>query len=190
VVVVDPADGGAPPAYRTQVGVTRTHFGPDDSDPDDLAALRHYYPHLYDALDLEGAAGRAAYITRGRRAADFLAVAEGPLPDSGSGPRDRRKAFRMVDDDSVPVLVTGYGSAAERRRVTEVAEALRLAETPDGRLLRGLQSYLASMRRRLRDRADVAALCLPVLGDLVEWRGKYDKTTGLVVDLEAEDFLA
>jgi CRISPR-associated endonuclease/helicase Cas3 len=40
VVVFDPADGGAPSAYRTQVGVTAEHFGAGRADPDDRCERR------------------------------------------------------------------------------------------------------------------------------------------------------
>jgi CRISPR-associated endonuclease/helicase Cas3 len=191
VVVVDPVDGHVPSAYRKQVDVTRQYVGPAEqglADPDSLAALQAYYPHLYRTLDVEGRSGRAAKINKSRRKPDFVAVVEGPVIDAAAGVRDTDGAFRMVEDDSVPVVVTGYGDEVTRRQVSDWADQLRPPNTPDPRLLRQLQPYLASLGRHLRDRDDVQSWCVPLLGDLVQWRGDYDPATGLVVDLDAEDY--
>ncbi len=54
VVLFDPADGGAPPSYRTQTDKAAAYFGPGKADPDDLDALRDYFTALYRTLDIEG----------------------------------------------------------------------------------------------------------------------------------------
>jgi CRISPR-associated endonuclease/helicase Cas3 len=189
VVVFDPADGGAPPAYGTQVGVTGEHFGPGSADPDELETLARYYRTLYQALAVEGRGSRGATIQRHRAQGDFLAVADGPLRDAGrGGGRDRRLAFRMVDDDTVPVVVA-YQPAdpdAERVDVAELVDRLRSATTPDAEVLRALQPFITSLRRTTRDRPDVAEQCRAVLGDLVEWVGGYDDA-GLVLEPTGEE---
>ena len=101
VVVFDPADGGMPGSYRTQVGTTLRHFGPGKPDPDDLATLARYYRDLYRSVGVESRTGRGGTIQRHREALDFLAVADGPEREA-AGSRDRSLAFRMIDDDSVP----------------------------------------------------------------------------------------
>jgi CRISPR-associated endonuclease/helicase Cas3 len=191
-VVVDPADGGAPSAYRTQVGVTAEHFGPGRADPDDLDTLAGYYRALYRALAVEGRASRGSTIQHNRAQGDFLAVADGPQCDAGrSAERDRRLAFRMIDDDTVPVVVSyqPHESDAERVAVPSVLDQLRSADAPNFELLRALQPFITSMRRRTRDRPDVAALCRPVLGDLIEWVGGYDEA-GLLLEPSGEEFIA
>jgi CRISPR-associated endonuclease/helicase Cas3 len=189
VVVFDPADGGIPQAYRTQVGVTAEHFGAGTSDPDDPGVLAHYYQALYQALAIEGRNSRGSTIQRNRAQADFLAVAEGPLRDAGrSSQRDRRLAFRMIDDDTVPVVVF-YQPEAERAGIPGLLAKLRSADTPNIDVLRALQPFITSMRRTTRDRPEVAARCRPVVGDLVEWVGDYD-AAGLVLEPSGEEPIA
>jgi CRISPR-associated endonuclease/helicase Cas3 len=189
VVVFDPADGGVPSAYHTQLGVTAEHFGAGSADPDDLGVLARYYRALYQALAIEGRDSRASTIQRNRAQGDFLAVTDGPQRDAGrSSKRDRRLAFRMIDDDTVPVAVCYQPSEpdAEPVAVADLVAQLRSADTPDIEVLRALQPYITSLRRTTRDRPEVAAWCRPVLGDLVEWVGGYDDA-GLVLDPSGEE---
>jgi len=192
VVVFDPADGGIPSAYHTQVGVTAEHFGAGTADPDDLGVLARYYQALYRALAIEGRASRGSTIQRNRAQGDFLAVADGPQRDAGrSSERDRSLAFRMIDDDTVPVVVSyqPHDPDGELVAVRDLLDQLRSADTPEVDVLRALQPFVTSMRRTTRDRLDVAAWCRPVLGDLVEWVGGYD-AAGLVLELSGEEYIA
>jgi CRISPR-associated endonuclease/helicase Cas3 len=184
VVVFDPADGGVPSAYHTKLGVTAEHFGADCADPDNLDALAGYYRALYQALAIEGRGSRASTIQRNRAQGDFLAVTDGPQRDAGRGSkRDPRLAFRMIDDDTVPVVVAYQPAEPDAKRVSVSALVvqLRSADTPDIEVLRALQPFVTSMRRTTMDRPEVAARCRPVLGDLVEWVGDYD-AAGLVLE--------
>jgi CRISPR-associated endonuclease/helicase Cas3 len=192
VVAFDPADGGVPSAYRTQVGVTAEHFGAGSADPDDLGALARYYQALYLSLAVEGRDSRGSTIQRNRAQGDFLAVADGPQRDTGrSAERDRRLAFRMIDDDTVPVVVSyrPHEPDAEGVAVADLLAQLRSADTPDLDVLRALQPFITSIHRTTRDRPEVAALCRPVLGDLVEWVGGYDNA-GLVLEPSGQEFIA
>jgi CRISPR-associated endonuclease/helicase Cas3 len=189
VVVFDPADGGVPSAYHTQLGVTAEHFGAGSADPDDLGVLARYYRALYQTLALEGRDSRASTIQRNRAQGDFLAVTDGPQRDAGrSSKRDRRLAFRMIDDDTVPVVVSYQPRKpdAEPVAVADLVAQLRSADTPDIEVLRALQPFITSLRRTTRDRPEVAVWCRPVLGDLVEWVGGYDDA-GLVLDPSGEE---
>jgi CRISPR-associated endonuclease/helicase Cas3 len=190
VVVFDPADGGAPPAYGTQVGVTGELFGPGSADPDDPETLARYYRALYQALAVERRGSRGSTIQRNRAQGDFLAVADGPLRDAGrSAGRDCRLAFRMIDDDTVPVVVAYQPvnpADAGRVAVADLLGRLRRATAPDVEVLRALQPFIASLRRITRDRPDVAEQCRAVLGDLVEWVGGYDDA-GLVLAPTGEE---
>lgn len=178
------ADGSALTDYRVPVGRTMLCFGPGKADPDDLDALKRYYQHLYDALNTD-AARRATCIQEHRAKLDFLAVAEGPLDNSaGSTRRDRSLAFRMLDDDTVPVVVTEFDRAADR-----LLDDLRNGGTPRRATFRALQRYLVSLPRRVVDRPEVRALCRPVLpdSDLLEWRGRYDEHHGIDEGATAEE---
>jgi CRISPR-associated endonuclease/helicase Cas3 len=187
VVVVDPIDGGQPPSYRTQVGIARAHMGPEKADPDDLDALAATYRDLYQALNLEGSDGRAATIQRHRCELDFLAVTDGPTMGVGEA-RDRSLAFRMIEDDSVSVIAP-FGMPAERHQVQQWLHILRHSSVPETTTLRSLQPFMASLRRSTAAHPDIAALCRPVIGDLLEWVGSYDDA-GLVLDLAGEEFIA
>lgn len=191
VVIFDPADGGNPPAYRLPIGVTLEQFGPhagsDDEqiDPDDLDALARYYPDLYRAERIDGP--RAIAIAKNRKNCDFNAVADGPQLDLGAAAkRDRKKAFRMIDDDTVPLLVP-YGPA--RADIGAYVKSLHLADTSLSELLRLVQPYMTTIRRQTRERPDVAALCRPIVGDLAYWAGDYD-AAGLVLHPSADHFIA
>jgi CRISPR-associated endonuclease/helicase Cas3 len=187
VVVFDPADGGMPGSYRTQVGTALRHFGPGKPDPDDLATLARYYQDLYRSIGVESRTGRGATIQRHREAMDFLAVADGPEREA-AGQRDRSLAFRMIDDDSVPVVVA-YGDAGQRRRVAEAIARLRDTDATDRQWLRVLQPYTVPVRQATAARPEVAALLRPIAGDLSEWAGGYDDA-GLVLEPSGEEYIA
>lgn len=186
VVIFDPSDGGMPPSYRVQIELARMYFGPCIAEPDDLSALQLYFEHLYCTLDVEGKGGVAKTIERHRWNWDFLGVADGPLTKNGTA-RDRTKAFRLIQEDTAPVVVP-YGTRDERHTVQETLTALR-SGAADATALRRLQPYVTTMRRATARRPEVAALTHPVVGDLLEWRGEYDDGYGLVLEPRGEDFL-
>jgi len=188
VVIFDPADGGMPGSYRTQVDTALRHFGPGKADPDDLAALGRYYRELYRSVGVENRTGRGATVQRHRAALDFLAVADGPELDAGGGQRNRSLAFRMIDDDSVPVVVA-YGDAGYRQLVAEAVTGLRDTGGSDRQWLRVLQPYTVPVRKVTAARPEVAAMLRPVAGDLCEWAGGYDDA-GLVLEPSGEEYIA
>jgi CRISPR-associated endonuclease/helicase Cas3 len=188
VVVFDPADGGMPPSYRTQVDTALRHFGPGKADPDDIAVLGRYYQDLYRSIGVENRAGRGATIQRNRHALDFFAVADGPQPEAGAARRNRSLAFRMIDDDSVPVVVT-CGDARQQQITASAISRLRDADTADTRFLRALQPYTVAIRKVTAARTEVAAMLRPIAGDLSEWVGGYDDA-GLVLEPSGEEYIA
>jgi CRISPR-associated endonuclease/helicase Cas3 len=197
VVIVDPADAGAPPAYRTPVGMTRVHFGPGKADPDSLAALRNYYRSLYAVLNLEHRDHPGQQLQEARRRFDFLAVADGPLRDAAEGSaRDRRLAFRMILDDGIAVVAPdGAETTDERQQVRELVDQVRAAPRPELAALRQLQPFATNLPRSALRRPGVAALLRPVLGELgapgslAEWIGDYDTHTGICVDPAIEEYV-
>jgi CRISPR-associated endonuclease/helicase Cas3 len=180
VVVFEASDAPVPRFYRTAVDQTRVQFGPDKCDPDDLAALDRYYAGLYDALNLEGARhGRT--IQANREGRNYRSVADGPLRDAGlaassAGGRDKALAFRMLDDDSVQVVISSYAGSTE---VGHLLTALRAGEGSRPELYRALQPYIVALPAHIADHADVRALTRPVIGDLLEWVGEYDPGIGI-----------
>jgi CRISPR-associated endonuclease/helicase Cas3 len=180
VVVFQAADAPVPAFYRSAVGATRRFFGPDKAELDDADALDRYYRFRYRGSNLDQA-GRGKDIQGCRQRLDYLAVADGPLRDAGllglsGGGRDPAKAFRMLDDDSAPVAVTGYGDAG---RVLGWLDRARDPQLPLGPTLRALQPYVVALPRRIAAAPDVQALLLPVVGDLLQWQGPYDQFIGI-----------
>ena len=187
VVVFDPVDGGMPGSYRTQVGTALRHFGPGKADPADLVLLGQYYQELYRSIGVDSRAGRGAAIQRHRAALDFPAVADGPEREAGGG-RDRSLAFRMIDDDTVPVVVA-YDGSGDQELVAEAIDRLREPDAPDPRWFRVLQPYTVQLRKVTAARPEVAAMLRPVAGDLSEWAGGYDDA-GLVLEPSGEEYIA
>lgn len=176
VVVFDASDATTPRFYRTAVGSTRVHFGPGLADPDDVTALGRYYRHLYNSVDADRQQ-RGRVIQENRRKLDFVAVADGPLYDAGkSSQRDRNLAFRMIDDDTVSLAVTGYRDAD---RVEALLSGLRSSVVPRREVFRELRPFLVTVPKRLVTEPAFAAMCQPVVGELWEWRGDYDDGIGL-----------
>jgi CRISPR-associated endonuclease/helicase Cas3 len=197
VIIVDPPDAGAPPAYRTPVGVTRVHFGPGKADPDALDALRDYYRSLYAVLNLEHHDHPGQQIQDARRHFDFPAVTDGPPLDAAEGlRRDRRLAFRMILDDGIAVATPeGAATSAEQQQVRELIGQLQSAPYPQLAVLRRLQPYVTNLPRSAFRRPGVAALLRPVLGELgapgslAEWVGDYDQDTGISIDPAIEEYI-
>ncbi|MEV0569290.1 CRISPR-associated helicase Cas3' [Dactylosporangium sp. NPDC050588] len=187
VVIFDPADGGLPPSYPTQIHKARVYFGRDKAEPEDQAALAAYFPDLYRTLGIEDRGSPAKVIAGNRRKWDFVAVTDGPLKSPGGVQRDRELAFRMITDDTVPVLVP-YGDQATQEAVRECLDNLRGSQ-PDMRALRQLQPYITALRRRTAQRAEIAANLDPVIGDLQQWRGEYDDGFGIVLEPREGDYL-
>lgn len=195
VILIDPSDCGQPPSYRTLVNVTRTCFGPDRADPDDVTALGNYYRSIYTALGLEHRDHVGQRIQTARRRLDFHAVAAGPA-DPVTGVRDRRYAFRMILDEGISVITPqGAGDSATCSRIENLAEQVRSATGAGMAALRDLQPYITSVHQSVLRRPGVLALLKPVLGDpttpggLAEWIGDYDHNTGITLDPNLEDYV-
>ncbi|WP_206779410.1 CRISPR-associated helicase/endonuclease Cas3, partial [Frankia sp. EI5c] len=187
VVVFDPADGSAPGAYKIPVEITAEVMGEEIADPDDLPALRSFYRQYLKHKQVTGSASRGRVVQENRHRLDFRAVSDGPLRDVGrSDARDTAKAFRMINDDTVPVVVRDEAAVGE---IDEIITRLRTSPQPDLSLLRRLQPYLVTLRRRTRETADVAALCRPIVGELAEWLGAYDTATGIQLTADTADFV-
>lgn len=195
VIFIDPPDCRQPPSYRALVNVTRTCFGPNRANPDDVAALGNYYRSIYQALGLEHRDHVGHRIQTARRRFDFQTVTDGPA-DPITQKRDRNYAFRMIIDDGV-ALITPQGAVDSdaRRRIGSLTDQVRADTVPKMEALRHLQPYITTVHRSALRRPGVLALLKPVLGDptepggLVEWIGDYDNNTGITLDPNLEDFV-
>jgi CRISPR-associated endonuclease/helicase Cas3 len=129
VVVFAASDASAPPTYRALVEATKPLFGPGLADPDDLQALERYYRRLYSALNLDEGE-RGTKIQTARHALDFRAVADGPLIDPSEPGRNSKLAFRMIDDETTPVVATGPDAPGVPGAVPELLDQLRPPSRP------------------------------------------------------------
>lgn len=194
VVLIDPPDCRQPPSYRALVNVTRTCFGPERADPDDITALSNYYRSIYQALGLENRDHVGQRIQTARRRFDFRAVTDGPA-DPVTQKRDRSYAFRMIVDDGLAVITPqGAVDSHVRRRIESLADQIRTAKVPTMAAFRQLQPYVTTLHRSALRRPGVLALLKPVLGDpaepggVAEWIGDYDDI-GITLDPNLEDFV-
>jgi CRISPR-associated endonuclease/helicase Cas3 len=180
-------------------------FWDKGADPLDATVQRLYWSRLYRKLGVEEAESVGVHVQRARAGLDYTAVVKGPVLDHGSGVRDGRKAFRMIDGDPVAVVIPasalrgqvvtpscqdGAGLGAEPDLIARVRQPGETAAA-----LRALQPFIASLHPGLARRPDMLALMEPLLGkpgdpgSVVVWNGGYDRLTGMVIDFEAEDFL-
>jgi len=184
VVIFDPSDGGWPTDYSEAVGVTRLFFGPGKAFPDDLAALDDYYEYLYSTLNLDAPPAadhrqrpRGQVIQYYRAILDFRSVADGPLVDvATSTARDATRAFRMIDQDGVPVVVA-EGEDGERARAW--LQKVRFPGPDRLDALRQLQRWTVSLPPHVAAAAVHAGRARRVVGDLHEWLGVYDPWLGI-----------
>lgn len=196
VIIFDRGDRDQPPSYRTLVNVTRAHFGPGKADLHDPDAMRAYYGMVYDTLNLDEPNHPqhiGQRIQQARRQFDFQSVTDGPA-DAVTTKRDRKFAFRMIDDDSIAVVTPPAALDAEAE-VRDLIERLRASPVPDRLTLRRLQPYTTTIHRTALKKPGVLALLRPILGEvgapgsLAEWIGTYDANTGIALDPRIEEFL-
>jgi CRISPR-associated endonuclease/helicase Cas3 len=162
VVVFRPEDDGMPQGvYRTGTGVTRSLRHTAEFDPLTDATAREYFRQLFALVEPD-----ADGIQEMRRRLDYPAV---------------DAAFRMIDDDTEQVIVTQYGTQDERARVVERLEQLRRKRGSPRLILRELQPYMVSLRKREAERLRKDGFISEIMPGLGEWLGDYDETRGLVV---------
>lgn len=170
VIVVRPADGGMPPgSYATAAQITRTLLSSPGFNPDDVATSSAYFHRLFTSVPTDREAIQAT-----RTRLDYPEVA---------------RKFRMIDDDTESVAITRYGSSDEQRWVVDRLEQLRQGRSNPRLLLRQLQPYLVSVRKRPAERYHKAGLIAPVLSSLGEWLGGYDSVRGLIGEDPSPDDL-
>jgi CRISPR-associated endonuclease/helicase Cas3 len=165
VIVFDPSEGGRLPGgeYQTATDNTRVMLRLPGFNFHDPSTYKTYFHQLYQLVDLD-----ADGVQAKRRSLDFPAVAE---------------SFRMIRDDTVPVIVRYRGAAGDDPRVDELVCAIHArpeAFTRD--LLRQLQPYLVSLRTRMIPTLQTNGLIVNLLPGLTEWMGRYDPVRGLLFD--------
>lgn len=177
VVIFTPAQGGSPGgSYKTATALTVQTFGRAATDPDDPRTLADYFADLY-AKQLPGGKSPAAGQIQAHRARlGFASTAE---------------AFRMIEDQGVPVIVdyddpAGQAAALIRR--------LAAGGVLDGSEWHFLQSRTATLPHRVAAEAVSAGLAISVRGPdddaatqpMLLWAGLYHPARGVDAEGKAE----
>lgn len=154
VVVFRPAEGKLPPgSYTTATYETEALLRGTSADLDDPELYHRYFRGFFGKVNLD-----ERKIQELRGALRYEEVA---------------KAFHMIADDTESVVVP-YDRAVKRLLATS-----RHVSTLSRGLLRALQPYMVSVRRRQMDRYRREGLVQEVRPGLLEWLGSYDARRGL-----------
>ena len=169
VIVFKPEGGGLPPgAYRTEANETDALLAAGDLDPHDPDHVARYYRRLL------GGGGQP-----GTLATDAAGVQ--PMRDALDYPEVSQR-FRMIDDDTVSVVVLTYPGPGQNAEVLQLLD--RVTEQPAAarHLLRQLQPYTVAIRRRDAEKLIGQGLIDQRFEGLVNvWHGRYDAVRGLQV---------
>ncbi len=174
VIVFRPeGEHGPPGTYQTATGVTKALINRADLDPNDPAVSAQYFAAFYGAVNVD-ANVTASEIQRLRTALDYPAV---------------RKAFRMIEDDTETVIITDYGTGAQRKTVTALVDRLRIGG-PDARyVLRKLQPFTVAVRRRAALIYRDSGLIEAITDDIGIWHGNYHNRYGVTGKPRDADWL-
>jgi len=173
VVVFEPVEGGLPRgAYQRATQTTRTMLNAGPLDMRDPAVLQQYFVRLYQLEDTD-----RNDIQKKRGELDYPEVA---------------RRFRIIDDDTVSVIVTEYGTTEEQQQVRSLIDALRAGAPPTRERMRRLQPHLVSLWKHQADKHMQAGFLSPqdpegLAPGIWEWKGEYDPVRGLsATDVDAD----
>jgi len=164
VIVFEPADGDLPrDAYASATAISRNLLAGPDFEFNAPETYREYFLLLYQLVEHD-----AKNIQELREHLDFPTVAE---------------RFRMIDDDTAPVVVRYRGMDGSDDRVDRLISYVQHQEgKPPRWLLRQLQPYLVNVRSRLTERYQFDGLIQELVPGLWEWLPKYDLVRGITAD--------
>ena len=169
VVVFTPAEGGTPGGlYRTALQTTiqlykNKEAQGEEIDFDDPVLVTQYFNRLYS--DLQGGVDKAKdghSVQERRQAFDYREVA---------------KDVRLVDDDTVSVLVTGYDSDTLQDTALSIHDEARAIGGMTRRLWQKAQPLCVSLPRSGAE--DGKFGLEPIPGGLYVWDGEYNPKTGI-----------
>ena len=160
VVVVRPTEGGTPPgSYRAAVGITEKLLNAGYTDADDPEVARHYFQQLFATVETDRDG-----IQKLRSTLNYSEVA---------------RQFKMIDDDTEDVIVA-YGSDRQQEATRRNIDRLRYNQTNARFVLRRLQPFMVSLRRREAERYRKQGFIEELLPGVGVWLGKYDPVRGIV----------
>lgn len=181
VVIFKPEEGGTPPgAYKIATNITAALLGEGERDPDDPGYAHRYFERLFNTLNIDREG-----IQSLRSRLNYPKVAE---------------AFRMIDDDTVSLVVRyspkedEWEQEAEMRKVDKLLDSLHYDKANSRLIMRRLQPYVVSLRRKEAERVrDLIEAVMPTNPDdpagvpfLGRWLGGYDRVRGLVGKLDPD----
>ena len=163
VVVFDPEEGKLPGrAYRSATDICRNLLSQSDFDFNDPNSYQRFFQSLYRVVETD-----KENVQSSRRNFDYRAVAE---------------KFRMIPDDSVPVVIRYRGRDDSDDTADRMISYTRNQEERLPRwLLQQLQPYLVNVSSRLIDNYQQEGLAEELKPGLWEWLGRYDNTRGVTV---------
>ena len=161
VVIFQPESGASSPfgSYRLATDMTKGMLNAGALDLDDPETVSEFFRRLYQFVDSD-----AEGIQGSRSRFDYPEVAA---------------RFRMIDDDAVVAVVTGYGTAAERSRIAGAIDGLRNGTAVNRSVMRGLQPWTVQIYRNQAASMIRSGLLAEVIPGLYEWRGDYDPITSI-----------
>ena len=167
VLVFAPRDGARLPQgeYRSGTDTSVALMQSPDFSFDDPSVYEKYFRWLYQVVDRD-----AERIQALRERLDFPEV---------------NVRFRMIEDDTVPVVVKYEGLDGRdescREKVERLKAQLRRCGPGEARaLLRKLQHYMVNVRSALLPDYQRDGLVAGLRPGVYEWLGKYDPIRGLV----------
>lgn len=178
VIIFKPADGGMPPgAYQRAARTTITLLNSGPLDMHDPMTMQQYFRNLYQLEDAPNSEGKIIQKLRCRL--NYPEVA---------------RRFRLIENDTIGVIVTTYGSAEERQRVRNILERLRHGAPPTRGLMRQLQPYTISLWQHQANKYLNQGFLSPQDNDGIppgiwEWTGQYDKVRGLSADINIDQLI-
>ena len=162
VVIFKPEKETLPPGiYRRATDTTKSLLKTNpELDPDDPRTTERYYRLLYQDTETD-----AKKIQEKRESWDYPQVAEN---------------FRMIDDDTITAIVPNYGTSDQRQETAEIIQEIRNGEPKNARrLARRVQPWSVTIYRNKAMEMEKTGLIAPVMPGLYEWRGEYDRITGI-----------
>ncbi len=162
VIVFQPEQGRVPSgSYRTGTALAAMRLLAPGFDFDDLRAYEGYFRLLYQSVDLD-----THNIQELRHNFSYKEVG---------------RRFRMIEDDTLPIVVRPPWEP-HRSRVEELMAELRRQPSGSRWLFRALQPYFVNVRTRLVPGYQGQGLLRQITPNLCEWSGSYHRVRGLVAD--------